>query len=189
MKREFLKRLELADDIIDQIMAEHGKGIEKYKTANETQKTELDGLKEQLAEANKTVESFKDLDVEGIKKAADEWKAKAEKADADAKAKIEAMQFDHALDGALTGAKAKNIKAVKALLDMEKVKLEDGKITGLDSQLEALKTENGYLFEVVAGEGEKGKYIYKPAGGGDPPQTPKSLAEAVKMSLTSDKKQ
>jgi hypothetical protein len=36
MKREFLKGLELADDITDQIMAEHGKGIEKYKTANES---------------------------------------------------------------------------------------------------------------------------------------------------------
>jgi predicted nucleic acid-binding Zn-ribbon protein len=188
MKREFLKGLELTDEVIDKIMAEHGKGIEKYKTAAETQKAELDGLKEQLAEANKTVESFKELDIEGIKKAADEWKAKAEKAEAESKAKIEAMQFEHALDGALTGAKAKNIKAVKALLDLDKIKFDDGKITGLDSQLEAIKAENGYLFDAVEDGGNKGGYTYKPAGGGDPPQTPKSLAEAVKMSLTSDKK-
>lgn len=188
MKREFLKGLELAEDIIDQIMAEHGKGIEKYKTANETQKTEIDGLKEQLAEANKTVEGFKDLDIDGIKKAADEWKEKAEKAEADGKAKIDAMQFEHALESALTGAKAKNIKAVKALLDMEKVKLEDGKITGLDSQLETLKAESGYLFDVVDDGGGKDKYTYKPAGGDPPPQTPNSLAEAVKMSLTGNKK-
>jgi predicted nucleic acid-binding Zn-ribbon protein len=172
MKREFLKGLELADNLIDQIMAEHGKSIEKYKTANETQKTELDGLKKQLEEANKTVESFKDLDIDGIKKAADEWKEKAEKAEADSKAKIEAMQFEYALESALTGAKAKNIKAVKALLDMEKVKLEGGKITGLDSQLEALKTESGYLFDVVdGGYGDGGKYTYKPIGG-DPPSYP-----------------
>ena len=46
-----------------------------------------------------------------------------------------------------TGARARNSKAVKALLDMDGLKLNDGKIIGLDEQLSQIKEENGFLFE------------------------------------------
>ena len=72
---------------------------------------------------------------------------KAEKAKSDADAQISEMKFDYALSAALTGAKARNSKAVKALLDMDGLKLNDGKIIGLDEQLSQIKEENGFLFE------------------------------------------
>ncbi|NLY77321.1 MAG: hypothetical protein GX080_04430 [Tissierellia bacterium] len=49
------------------------------------------------------------------------------------------MKFDYALEKALTVAKARNIKAVKALLDLENLKLADDKILGLDEQLKKSK--------------------------------------------------
>lgn len=149
MKREELKALELADDVIDKIMALHGRDVEASKTALTTAQTEIDGLKKQLTDANAAIEGFKKLDVDGIKAAADEWKAKAEQAQKDADKQIAALKFDHALDSALTGAKAKNAKAVRALLNMETLKLNDadGSIVGLKEQLEALQKENDYLFE------------------------------------------
>lgn len=59
------------------------------------------------------------------------------------------LKVDNAVEIALSGAKAKNGKAVKAMLDMSKVKLgEDGKLSGLDEQLEALKKSDGYMFDV-----------------------------------------
>lgn len=147
MKREFLEGLGLEKEVIDKIMAENGKDIEKYKTEAETQKTELEGLKTQLADANKQIEEFKGMDIDGIKKAAEDYKTKFEQAEADSKAKIEAMQFEHALDSALSGVKAKNPKAVKALLDMEGLKLNNGEVIGLKEQLEKIKADNDYLFE------------------------------------------
>ena len=40
------------------------------------------------------------------------------------------------------------VKAVKALIDLEKIELnEDGTINGLDEQLTALKTDNAFLFD------------------------------------------
>ena len=45
--------------------------------------------------------------------------------------KINQMQFDYALDGALTNAKSKNNKALKALLDMNSIKYQEGKLEGL----------------------------------------------------------
>lgn len=106
MKTEFLKSLNLSQEVIDKIMAENGK----------------------------------DIAVE---------QKKAEKAKADADKQISQMKFDYALSAALTGAKAKNAKAVKALLDMDGLKFNDndGKIVGLDEQLAQIKTDNDYLFE------------------------------------------
>lgn len=151
MKREDLKKLlsdAATDEILDKIMALHGSDIENYKTKLSTTETEVKGLKDQLKDANTQIESFKSMDIEAIKKAATDWEAKAKQAETDAAAKVAALKFDHALDGALGGAKAKNPKAVKALLNMEGLKFNDadGSIVGLKEQLETVKKDNAYLF-------------------------------------------
>ena len=49
---------------------------------------------------------------------------------------------------------------MEALLDMDKLKLDDdGKLTGLDDQLTAIKKDNAYLFD------EGTKTGYEPGGG------------------------
>lgn len=149
MKREDLTKLGLTDDaVIDKIMALHGSDIEAHKTRLTAAEGERDGLKSQLDEATRTIDGFKALNIDQIKAAADEWKAKAEKASADAAAQVSALKFDHALEAALTGEKAKNMKAVKALLQMDALKLNeaDGSILGLKEQLEKVKADNDYLF-------------------------------------------
>lgn len=149
MKREDLEQIEgLSKEAIDKIMALHGQDIEGHKTKLGALQTELDGVKTQLVEAGKQIESFKSMDIEGVKKSADEWKAKAEQAEKDAQAQLSKLKFDHALEDALTRAKAKNPKAVTALLNTELLKLaEDGSISGLKEQLEKVQAENDYLFE------------------------------------------
>jgi len=143
MKREDLKKMELADEVIDQIMALHGKDVESHKSKLVTAETTADGFKTQLGEANKTIEGFKGMDIEGVKKTADDWKLKAETAQTESAKQLSDLKFDHALDGALTGAKAKNAKAVRALLKADDLKLaEDGSIVGLNEQLEKIKSEN-----------------------------------------------
>ena len=62
--------------------------------------------------------------------------------------KINQMQFDYALDGALTNAKSKNNKALKALLDMNSIKYQAGKLEGLQEQIEALQKDASYLFDL-----------------------------------------
>lgn len=149
MKREQLKEFELSDEQIDKIMSINGKDIEKHKSDIEAAQAELKTITDQLTEANKTIEGFKALKVEDIQQSADEYKAKFEQAQKDAAAQVASLKFDHALDGALTGAKAKNAKAVKALLEMDNLKLNeaDGSIIGLDDQLTKIKESNDYLFE------------------------------------------
>jgi len=65
----------------------------------------------------------------------------------DYEAKISKMTTDHAIERAISGAKAKNVKAVMGLVDLTKVTYKDDKLIGLDEQLEALRKTDSYLFE------------------------------------------
>ncbi len=75
------------------------------------------------------------------------------------------LRFDYAVDAALTAAGAKNHRAVRGLLNLESVTLgEDGKTMGLDEQLGALKSSDGYLFNEPAKPVFKG---YQPGDSAD----------------------
>lgn len=63
------------------------------------------------------------------------------------KQKLHQQAFDHALNNALAGAKARNSEAVKALLKTDEIKFDGDKLEGLDEQLKALKESDSYLFE------------------------------------------
>ena len=129
----------------------------------------------EVAEAKKKLEADlqeRDKQLEELKTAAgtnEELKQQIEKLQAENKAakeewesKLAQMQLDFALERALTAAKAKNPKAVKALLDLDKVKLDGEQLLGIDDQLKAIKESDPYLF------GEPGKIgdgTNPPAGG------------------------
>ena len=57
------------------------------------------------------------------------------------------LKLDSKLDAALAAAGARNVKTVRALLDLSKVKAgEDGVLQGLEEQLNAVRASDGYLF-------------------------------------------
>lgn len=60
--------------------------------------------------------------------------------------KIKVLRKETSIELALKDNKAKNIKAVKVLLDLEKVSLDGENLIGLDEQLETLKEKESYLF-------------------------------------------
>ena len=162
MKREELEKLGLEKEAIDSIMSLNGKDIEAHKAKIAAAEAEREGLKSQLDEAGKAIAGFKALDIEGVKKSADDWKAKAEKAQKEADAQVYKVRYESALTDALKESKAKNVKAVRALLNEADLKLTDDGLVGLKEQLEKVKPENDYLFEsdtatpkIVAGAANK----------------------------------
>jgi len=76
MEREFLKGLELDKETIDTIMAEHGKNVQSLKDDNESLRKERDDLKTQVDNANKEIQSYKDMDIDSIKQSASDWETK-----------------------------------------------------------------------------------------------------------------
>ena len=147
MKTEDLKNQGLTDDQISFVMSENGKDIEKFKTENETNKAELKSVKEQLKSANGTIESYKSMNIEDIKKSADDYKAKFEQSENERKSEIEKLKLSHAIDNALTKAGAKNLNAVKATLDLSNVKLDGDKLLGFDDLLKNSKEQDSYLYD------------------------------------------
>ncbi|MGN0553467.1 MAG: phage scaffolding protein [Oscillospiraceae bacterium] len=175
MTREFLKTLGIEDKaVIDSIMDENGKDI----NAEKTKFADYETLKTQLSDANKKIEEFGKLDFDGVKAMADDYKAKFEQAQADSKKQLDELRFNHAIDGALSSAKAKNIKAVKALLETDKLKLnKDGSLTGLSEQLEKIKSENDYLFETENAPSPAPHFLG--GSGGTPPTADDSAVRAI----------
>lgn len=131
------------------IMVDDGNFIPKsrFNEVNEARK-ELDKkLKEkdeQLTEISK-----KYSENQGLVKEIEELKTSNAKAIEEYEAKLKANEFNYALDTALNGAKCKNTKALKALLDMDSIKYEEGKLNGLDNQLKVLRESDSYLFEAT----------------------------------------
>lgn len=156
MKLDFLVGLGMDNDKAETILSEHEKTVLSFKNEAESYKAQLDTNKKTLKEANAEIERYKSMDIESIKASAEEWKSKAERADSEAKAQIDAFRFDAAVNSALQGAKARNVKAVKALLDMDGIKLNDNGIVGLNEQLENIKKENSFLFGNNGADGGPG---------------------------------
>ena len=49
---------------------------------------------------------------------------------------------------AITNSKAKNLKAVKANLNLDTIKLDGDKLLGIDDQLKNLRETDSYLFDM-----------------------------------------
>jgi hypothetical protein len=151
MKRDDLKKLGLTDDaVIDAIMEAHGKDVEKFKTSVDASKTEAETLRGQLADANTQIEKFKGMDVDGIKAAADDYKAKFENAQKESAAQLAKVKFDHALERELKETyKVKDPRDVIPHLKADKIQFEEDKFIGLDEQMKPLKESKEYLFADV----------------------------------------
>ncbi len=98
-------------------------------------------------------------DIEKIQSQLDETKKKLSDTETQYQTKISDMQFNSILDTAISASKARNSKAVKALLDLETLKSSKNQSEDIKSALEKIKSENDYLFE--------GTSI--PGGGANPP--------------------
>ena len=145
MKTEFLKAMGLTDEQIADIMKENGKDVEAAKAKF----SDYDDLKKQLGEANDTIKSYTDMDIEGIKKSAKDWEEKAVKAEREAAEKIADMEFNNLLSSAISEAKGKNPKALRGLLDLDVLKGSKNQTEDIKAALAAVKETDGYLFEDV----------------------------------------
>ena len=158
MKRKFLEDMGLEKEQVDKILDENSQDIGKAKGDLEkaqsdlvTANQEITSLKAQVADRDGQLETLKNStgDVEGMKQQIATLQADNKAKDDAHAAEIKQLKIDAAVDAALTGAKAKNATAVKALLkDLDKAELaEDGTIKGLSEQIEALQKSDEYLFD------------------------------------------
>ena len=163
MKKEELMKLEgMTEDLAAKIVemsTEEVKGMipksrldeviadrDKYKNDHADVLKQLGALQKETGDVQTLQNKIKELQDNATE---------AEKTHAE---EIKTLKINNAVDNALTGAKALNIKAVKALLNLEGAELdEDGSVKGLADQIKALQTadDSKFLFGSSTMKGAK----------------------------------
>ena len=114
----------------------------------------LQEQKKQLEEASKAYQkqleelTKNNADVEALNKLVEQLQLSNKELEENHSKEMHNLQFNFALEGALTNAKSKNNKALKALLNMDNIKYQEGKLEGLQEQIEALQKDASYLFDL-----------------------------------------
>lgn len=156
MTRKQLEDLGLTKEQADSVMKINGDDIENAKGTASTEiknlQTEVEGLKTQVGDRDKQLETLKASagDNADLKKQIEDLQTENATAKANHESELNQLKIDFAVEKALTGAKAKNIKAVKALLELNDAKLDkDGNVKGLAEQIEKLTSgdDTKFLFE------------------------------------------
>lgn len=156
MTRKQLEDLGLTKEQADSVMKINGDDIENAKGTVATEiknlQTEVDGLKTQVGDRDKQLETLKASagDNADLKKQIEDLQTENATAKANHESELNQLKIDFAVEKALTGAKAKNITAVKALLDLKDAKFDkEGNVKGLAEQIEKLTSDEDtkFLFE------------------------------------------
>ncbi len=149
MKREDVKSKipGITDEQLDWLMGENGKDVNAANTRASTLQDQLDGVKAQLRTANDGLKAFEGVDVADLR-------GQIQKLQGDLQAKDEAhareladRDFDAKLESAITGRRGRSVKAVRALLDIDRLKASKSQDADITAALDALAKDSGYLFE------------------------------------------
>ncbi len=141
--------VENVDDLESKISKELPKYFKPAKEFNEIndELKLIKGEKKTLEDDKKKIEDEYNNFKKGSISQAD-YEAKKKEIEDNSKAEIEKVRLESKIDLAINNAKAKNVKSVKANLDLEKIKLDGDKLLGFDDQIEALKKSDAYLFDI-----------------------------------------
>lgn len=114
--------------------------------ALENQLDERDDQIKQLKEDTQATEELQDK-IDNLQK-------KNKKTREEYEQKLQKERKENAIEVALASDKARNTQAVKALLDQDKIEVEeDGSVKGLEDQLKEIKESESYLFDTEEDEG------------------------------------
>lgn len=158
MKRKELEDLGLTKEQADAVMKINGADIENAKSVSAAEitnlQTEIEGLNGQVKERDKQLEDLKKSagDNAELQKQIEQLQTDNATAKANHESEMKQLKVEYAVEKALTGANAKNIKAVKALLDLDDAKLDkDGNVKGLQEQIDKLVSgeDTKFLFNEV----------------------------------------
>ena len=155
MNKEDLLKLGLTEEQAEKVLSANTEQLKGFipkarfdEVNNAKKQTEKD-----LSERDKQLEILKNStgDIETLKQTIETLQNENKASKEQYEANISKIKLDNAIDNALGNAKAKNSRAVRALLDMEKIKFENETLSGLDEQLKALKEaeDSKFLFEEI----------------------------------------
>lgn len=164
MTKEQLEALGLDAEQIKEVFKLNGIAVNNAKGDLSTKEQELADAKKLLEDANNKIEGFKDLDVDAIKKEAQEYKEAFEKAEREGKEKLEALQYETELEKYMnshTFASERIKNSIYNDMKNKGFKLEDGKFLGADDYIKQLQEKEPESFATKQ-EDDKAPRFTKP---------------------------
>jgi len=168
MSKELLKKIlgDLYTDAMGEKLGDNelavindGSYVPRQKLADKDQ--EVKDLKAQLKERDTQLDDLKPKAAGNadLLQQIEKLKSDNQKTQQEYEQKLSATALNSAIDLAIHKAGAKNVKAVRALLSTEGIKLDGDKLIGFDDQVKTLRESDAYLFGESTG----------PVGGGSNP--------------------
>lgn len=121
-------------------------GKEKYASLQ----TEMNGYKTQLGEASKTINSYKEMDIDGIKQSAADWEKKYKEDTENLQHTLETERKVHAAERYLDSQKIKSPLSKKTILQdfmSQDLEFKDGSFVGADEYIKKVKEQYPDEFE------------------------------------------
>lgn len=148
MKREFLEGLKLESELIEKIMAEHGKTVQAEQAKATTKDAELKAANETITGLQATIKKFDGVDVDKLQQDAKDWEKKYNADLAAEKLKTENLKKEYALKSVL---KEKGVTDPDYLIyrhgGVDKFAFDgDGKPVGVDDTIKTYKESSPNLF-------------------------------------------
>lgn len=155
MNKEELLKLGLSEEQTEKVLlvnAEQLKGFipkSRFDEVNNTKKQ----LEKDLKDRDVQLENLKNSsgDLETMKQTIENLQRDNKVAKDNFEAELAKFKLESAIDTTLLGSNVINTRAVKALLDMDKIKLDGDVLIGINEQIEALKNaeDSKMLFKVI----------------------------------------
>lgn len=148
MKAEFLQNFKVGDaplpkEVVDAILAENGRDVEAAKKPY----ADYESIKEQLATAREGLKAFEGVDVKDLQGQVAKLTRDLEDKESEHQARLAELEFDGALKDAITAARGRSVKAIRAELDVDALRASKNREADIKAALETLKKDSGYLFE------------------------------------------
>ncbi|UXU48913.1 phage scaffolding protein [Staphylococcus arlettae] len=155
--RDDLREIGIDEESLEKVMTLHGQEVQglndkvsqKDSKLNELQST-VDSYKEDNKQKDNELKDLQEKAKNGddLQQTISDLRQANEDREKERQKEIKDLKFNHKLENKLRDVGARNVKAVRALLDSENLKFndEENEVIGLQDQLEKLRESDSYLF-------------------------------------------
>ena len=140
MKREDVKNKipGITDEQLDWLMGENGRDVTAERKKADGLQAQVDSLTTQVATAQDGLKAFGEHKPEDFAAAQQQMKEQAD-----------GYAFDSALNGAIRDAKGRDVKAIRGMLDLDRLKSSKDRDADIQAALNALAEEKAWAFEAA----------------------------------------
>ena len=140
MTREFLEEMGIEKENVNKILNKYHEGVKEYKDNAEKVKT--------LEAETVSLKELKKVDAKELETKIAELEQKNKTLQAESESKLLETRKNLMLENSLMKANVKNSKAIRGMLELDKITINGDELDGLEDQIKALKESDSYLFNI-----------------------------------------